>query len=175
MSRRHEHVDLILELVKLFKPKTYVELGVQHGHTFNAVTALKVVENAIAVDLKIRGIKMRPGVDCYEMSTQKFISLWEDPIDMLFIDADHSYYQVKNDFFKILDKVRRYTGLVLLHDTYPLKELAIEGRCGDAWKFAKELHEFYRRIEIVTLPGPTAGMSIVRIVGLKHMEWEDEI
>jgi hypothetical protein len=111
----------------------------------------------------------------YEMSTDEFKTKWDGRIDFLFIDADHSYRQVRDDFFGLIKWVPFFKGLVLLHDTCPLKELAIPERAGDAWKFAKELHRKYSNFEIVTLPGPTCGLSIVRkVTTMKHLEWENE-
>ena len=174
----HEHVKIILDLVRLFRPKTYVEMGVQHAHTFNIVTALGIVERAVAVDYRLIGIKKRKGmkIECHQMSTQEFSSKWRGQIDLLFIDADHTYNAVKNDFFNMIKWVPLFTGIILLHDTYPLKELAVPERAGSAWRFAKEIHRNYPNFEIVTLPGPTCGLSIVRqVLSTKHMEWEDEI
>ncbi|HUV83133.1 MAG TPA: class I SAM-dependent methyltransferase [archaeon] len=175
MPGPHEHVRIVSDLVRLFRPCTYVELGVQNCHTFNFVTGMGVIERAAAVDIRLNGVKKRKGVECYQMTTDEFVRVWKGRIDLLFIDADHSYYQVKKDFFGLIRWVPYFRGIILLHDTYPLKELAIPSRAGDAWKFAKEIHRHYPNLEIVTLPGPTCGLSIVRKVLSKyHMEWENE-
>ena len=177
MPGPHEHVRIITDLVRLFRPCTYVELGVQNCHTFNIVTGMCIIERAVAVDIRLNGVKRRKGmsVECFQMTTKEFQREWEGSIDLLFIDADHSYSQVKNDFFGLIKWVPFFKGIVLLHDTYPLKELAVPNRAGDAWKFAKELHRNYPNFEIVTLPGPTCGLSIVRkVTTLKHLEWENE-
>jgi len=176
MPSAHEHLGFIIHLVRMFRPHTYVELGVQQCYTFNNVMGLGVVKRGVAVDIRLNGVKKRKGVECYQMSTDEFSSKWEGKIDFLFIDADHSYGQVKKDFFNLINWVPHYTGLVLLHDTYPLEELETPSRCGDAWKLAHELHRYYPNFEIVTLPGPTCGLSIVRQVTKScHIERHDEL
>ena len=175
MPGPHEHVSIIIDLVRLFRPKTYVELGVQDCHTFNRVVAQGIVERAVAVDIRLNGVKRRKGVECFQMTTDEFSAEWEGQIDLLFIDADHSYQQVKKDFFNLQQWVPIYTGIILLHDTYPLPELEIQSRCGDAWKLAFEIRKCYPNFEIVTLPGPTCGLSIVRpVTKYNHMRRQDE-
>lgn len=163
MNKKQEYRDFILELVKLFKPKTYVEIGARFGYVFNSVSPN--VERSIAVDLRLSGIKQRQGVECYEMDSKDFAKKWVDPIDLLFIDADHDAKAVLTDFRNLAPYVRPYTGLILLHDTYPInKDLLRKNACGDAWKTAKKINRLksYDNYEIVTLPGPWSGMSIIR-------------
>lgn len=166
---------LILSLVELLKPKTYIELGVKHGYTFNQVSPL--VERAIGVDSAgFKGIKSRTNIELFTLSTSDFIKQWKDPVDFVFMDASHEKYQILNDFEGMFPYVRPYTGLVCIHDTYPIrKELAVEGYCGTAWDAAKTIREllgFHYTTEIVTIPGPWFGMSIIRKVNIgQHLEW----
>ena len=172
MSIKQEHKDLILELVKLFKPKTYVEIGARFGYLFNAVSPL--VERSIAVDLRLKGIKQKQGVECYQMDSKDFAKKWKDPIDFLFIDADHDAKAVLTDFKNFAPFVKENTGLILLHDTYPVsRELLKKEFCSDAWKIARKIHKLkvYSDYEIVTLPGPNTGLSIIR-KAVKH-GWMD--
>lgn len=162
-----EFRDLIVELVLLFKPKTYCEVGVQKGYVYNAVAPL--VKRAIAVDIiPFRGIYKKGNSIHYQMDSSMFANKWltkEDPsIDMLFIDADHSSKKLMEDFRNLSVFVPHQTGLILLHDTYPINKRLLDKRyCSDAWKVAKEIHKFRSTMyEIVTLPGPRAGLSIIR-------------
>lgn len=168
----NEHRSLILDLVELLRPNTYVELGVQYGYVFNLVSASGFCERCIAVDKRMKSIKRRPCVSLFQMSTDEFFEIWKEPIDFLFIDADHSYEQVKKDFLNFQIWVPYHKGLILLHDTHPQKGLDIPTRCGDSWKFAQELHLYYPLFEVVTIPGKTCGLSIIRhVTNDKHMEW----
>lgn len=162
-----EFRDLIIELVLLFKPHTYCEIGVKRGHVFNGV--VPHVERAVAVDIaKFRGIRKASNTLHYQMSSLDFAVEWRKRrntrIDMLFIDADHKYESVITDFENLQVYVPEYTGLILLHDTYPInKKLLANGYSSDAWKAAWEIRkDMHQLFEIVTLPGPRAGLSIIR-------------
>jgi len=172
MNKKQEYKDFIIELVKLFQPNTYVEIGARFGYVFNEVS--KYCERSIAIDLiKLDKIVKRPGVECYQMSSIEFVKQWKDPIDLLFIDADHCASVVMRDFNDFSYFVRPTTGLILLHDTYPVNErLLSPDRCGDAWIVAKSIHKHNNQFEIVTLPGPWAGLSIIRKVTKLH-GWMD--
>lgn len=173
MNKKQEFKTLIVELVKLFAPKTYVEIGSRFGYVFNSVS--EYATRSVAVDIvDMNKIQKRPGVECYQIASQEFAEIWTDPIDFLFIDADHSAQAVLIDFDALSKFVTPVTGLILLHDTYPIEERLLESdRCGDAWKVAKLIHHNYDDFEIVTLPGPWAGLSIIRKVNKVH-GWMDK-
>jgi len=198
---QNEHKNLIVELARLFKPKVYVELGVGSGYVFNAVLPyVKIRAMGIDVNLAKfnyqeydRQLKEYKGpiIDdvpfiVNEMSTDDGAKLWPAylTIDLLFIDANHSAEQVRKDFITWSKFVTPGTGLVLLHDTYPCGPKYLKpGYCNDAWKVADNIHmfdrdnlEFYETFnenyyEIVTLPGPRAGLSIIRKRGNHHLHW----
>ena len=165
MNKKQEYKDFIVELAKLFKPKVYVEIGAKAGYVINAVS--EHAERAIAVDLKLSGIK--DGIEQFQMSSEEFSFLWKDPIDLLFIDADHRAEAVLNDLDYLSKFVVPETGLILLHDTFPVNErLLQDDRCSDAWRVARMIHMTKFDYEIVTLPGPWAGLSIIRPVPFTH-------
>jgi len=168
--RQMEYRWLLLQLAEFFKPKVYVEIGVKKGYTFNAM--LPYVEHGVAVD-----IVREPGVggnhNNYEFFTgtsQDFANKWEGPIDFLFIDGDHKRDSVIGDFENLFKWVTEDRGLIFMHDTYPVQpELAMPGYCNDAWEAGRYLrerangaHPLGLLYEMVTLPGPWAGLSIVR-------------
>jgi predicted O-methyltransferase YrrM len=164
--KQMEFKNLLIELVKLFKPKTYMEIGVKKGYTFNAIAPL--VQRAIAVDINPFTPMYKDNTQFYNLSSFYFYKLWKEKesnsIDFLFIDANHKYDAVLLDFFRFSSFVPLHTGLIFLHDTYPIKEeLLSDGYCSTAWKAAKAIHKIYKnKFEIVTLPGPWAGLSIIR-------------
>ena len=112
------------------------------------------------------------------MPSDEFAKVWKDPIDLLFIDGDHSKKQVLKDVDNIGKYVREGTGIILLHDTYPIdKKLLSESHCDSAWEAAAEIRRGYRRFqyEIMTFPGPWAGLSIMRKCSIdKHLFWYEE-
>lgn len=166
-QRQQEFRDLILELVLLFKPDTYCEIGIRRGYVYNTVAPH--VKRAVAVDIApFRGIYKKTGAMHFNMSCMDFVQEWskqEDTrIDLLFIDANHRCEHVIADFGALQLFVPEHTGLILLHDTYPVNEaLLADGYCSNAWEAAKRIREqLGHAMEIVTLPGPRAGLSIIR-------------
>ena len=120
MNKKQEYKDLIVELANLFRPKVYVEIGAKSGYVFNAVAPF--CDLAVAVDIRLSGIKRSKNILCFEQSSQNFATAWNKEIDLLFIDGDHSEQAVFNDFLLLSRFIKPYTGLILLHDTYPIKE-----------------------------------------------------
>jgi len=158
----NEFMPIMQNIVQLFRPNTYMELGLRHGYTFNHITALEVVERAVGVELatkNLRGVKKRPGVELHNMSTDDFAEIWTDPIDMLFIDADHSFEQSKRDFDNFSPFISP-CGIICMHDTYP----PVSPHKGECWKTARAIHKWpeYKDWEIFTFPGTWAGFSLVR-------------
>jgi hypothetical protein len=172
-----EFVPLIQELIRLYKPETYVEIGIRKAYTFNNILRMNEIKRAVAVDISIhRNINQSdPRVEVYEMSSLEFAKVWKDPIDLLFIDADHNARSVIADFNVLSPFVPKGHGLILLHDTHPNhKDLLKEGYCYNAWEAARTIHRhgLYADWEIVTLPGPYAGLSIIRNAE-KHLAWRE--
>jgi len=172
-----EFVALMTELVRLYKPHTYVEIGVRKGYTFNNMAVLPEIQRAVAVDISIQRTVNGPNdkIEHYEMPSLEFAKVWQDPIDLLFIDADHRARSVLADFNALSPFVPKGHGLILLHDTHPNDECLLkEGFCFDAWWAARTIHThgMYADWEIVTLPGPYAGLSIIRNAE-KHLAWRE--
>jgi predicted O-methyltransferase YrrM len=105
------------------------------------------------------------------------IGTWTYPIDLLFIDACHNKENVLRDFENYSKFVCEGTGLILLHDTHPIsEEIAQPYLAGSAWEAAWEIRmnsKFRSNFEIVTLPGPSAGLSIIR-KSKKQLCWKVE-
>lgn len=184
---QNEHKPLIVELARLFKPKVYVELGIATGYVFNAV--MPYVQNyAFGCDIdlsKFKGLRAfhidEKSSQVFETSTQNAAKFWPRnlTIDLLYIDADHSYEAVTQDFLTWSKFVTPGTGLILLHDTYPCGPKYLKpGYCNDAWKVADLIwgveSEDDFDYEIVTLPGPRAGLSIIRKRGKYHLHWMEQ-
>lgn len=163
-----EYRWLLIELAKTFHPHTYVEIGVKKGYTFNAM--LPYVKRAVGVDIVDAPIDTKfSNWEFFKMPSSEFAFKWKDPINFLFIDGDHNRDAVLDDFERLFKFVQSDEGLIFLHDTYPVKpELCKKGYCYNAWEAAKYLrkhvnnHPLSINYEIITLPGPWAGLSIIR-------------
>lgn len=165
--RKMEYLHLLIEMGRILQPEVYCELGTYKGFTFNRM--LPYVGHAYGIDIKDYRRCMdtsRRNWEFYQGTSAQFAKQYQgEPIDMLFIDAHHSAQAVLNDVEAMQPLMRPNTGMVFLHDTYPIqKNLLQPSYCGDAWRAAKELHKNYPEWEIVTLPLPWAGLSIMRLL-----------
>jgi len=171
--RNTEHVHMMAEIMKLMEPDVYVEVGVRNGYSFNSLSPF--TRDAYGID--IVDVSMKIGKYFHHGDSDSFIS-YTNPsgefIDILFIDGDHRKEAVLHDFDVLSEFVRTGTGLIFLHDTYPVAEhMLADGYCSNAWEAARKIfkNRKYRNFEIVTIPGPYAGMSIIRKVGRNHLNW----
>jgi glycosyltransferase involved in cell wall biosynthesis len=159
-----EHVNLLKEFFKLLKIDTYVELGVKNGFTFNNLSPY--VKRAVGVDvLPMPKVNVSPQVQLFQMTTEEFSKVWNEPIDFLFIDADHKKESVLNDFNMFSKFVKENTGIIAIHDTYPVySELLDPMFCNNAWEAAWEIRNNpdYKEFEFFTIPGPFAGLTLLR-------------
>lgn len=93
------------------------------------------------------------------------------PLALAFIDGDHVYEAVANDFYNTVDNLAK-GGFIFLHDTYPPDITWIsESKCGTVNVLRRELEEdsYY---EIFTFPFTAfnVGLSMVRIK--EDRNWE---
>ena len=163
---------VMVELAKIFQPHTYVEVGVQKSYTFNKMSPL--VKRAVAVDIMPpRNLDAWKHVETYVMSSLEFAQQWKDPIDILFIDADHRKEALLADF-EALSPFVRDTGFIMLHDTHPVNEgLLSDGYCSDAFMAAWQIFKTKPEFQIFTFPGPWAGLSLVR-KATKPLYWMND-
>ena len=171
--RNTEHVSMMAEIMTLMEPDFYVEVGVRKGYSFNILSGL--ADQAWGID--IVDVSKNIKGDFHHGDSDSFISYMNPPgefIDVLFIDGDHRKEAVLHDFDVLSEFVRTGTGLIFMHDTYPVAEhMLADGYCTNAWEAARKIfkNRKYKDFEIVTIPGPYAGMSIVRKVGKNHLNW----
>jgi len=178
-----EFVDILVTLAKLLQPKIYVELGTKRGYTINQMAL--VCQRAIGVD-PVGLAPTRPNIIPIKSTSLEYAATLKgqgEMIDFLFIDADHRKEAVLADFDAFFPYVRSGTGLIFLHDTHPVNEsLLSDGYCSNAWEAAEFLLDnlindtrsvtgTYYKYELVTIPGPWAGLTIIRKLGKYHLAW----
>lgn len=151
------HSTLISKIVELTGCETYLELGVQQGHNIKEVS--KYCKRCIGVD--INDILLFRDFEFYKMSTDDFFMKFIEKIDIVFIDADHHFEQVKKDFINSLNSLNEH-GIIFLHDTDPYEERYLEQNyCGDSYKILKWIKENHLELNMITLPIGVAGITIV--------------
>ena len=142
------HEAFVESIAKQLKPSIYVELGVYHSSNFKQVVP-HVRDKAFAVDIKREFERHKsdaPIASFHVMTTEEFYKMWSVEIkldiDMIFIDADHSKEAVLQDVKNFLPFLKEDSGIMLLHDTWPLdKRQTAPGYSGDCYKVTKVLKE----------------------------------
>lgn len=156
------HSTFIGYLASIYRPNTYVELGLYHGETLRKVCPFskKVHGVDMNINCEIETLAQLENVQIHTCKTDDFFAAFNEGIDMAFIDADHCKESVLKDFENILKRLNP-GGIILLHDTDPEEDRLIHpGYCGDSYKIVEFL-EKRTDINIVTFPLTEAGLSIV--------------
>ena len=153
------HSDLIVQLVKSINCKTYLELGIYDGSTLTRVS--QFVPRVIGVD--ITDLRINKNVGEFHLSTtHDFLQNFNEMVDIIFIDADHSFKSVKEDFKNSLKLLNEF-GVIILHDTDPISEKYLDkGYCGDSYQMIDWVKKEYPEMDIVTLPVSEAGLTIIK-------------
>lgn len=152
------YTPLIATLVELTSCKLYLELGVSQGLNIDKIT--KCNTRCIGVDIKDERIHF-DGFEFILKSTDDFFIDFNEKPDVIFIDADHHFEQVKIDFENSLNCLSEH-GIIFLHDTDPSRhEFLHEMACGDSYKMHNWIKENHPELNIITLPLTIAGLTMV--------------
>lgn len=151
------HRTLVSKIVELTGCETYLELGVFRGANITEVS--KYCKRCIGVDT-VNNLGYI-GFEFHQKTTDEFFKTFNDTVDIIFIDADHHFEQVKKDFENSLKCLNRH-GIIFLHDTDPYEESYLDqSRCGDSYKMHDWIKENHPELDLVTLPIGAAGITIV--------------
>jgi len=131
--------DLLYGLVRSLKPELCVEIGSARGQSacsiglalkenrrgkllaidphcrtdwndYQSVDTFEVISRNLAV------LKLTDWVEIIRRTSFEAAQDWTSPIDMIFIDGDHSYAGVKSDWDLFMPHVKQF-GVVVFHDT----------------------------------------------------------
>lgn len=141
--------------------QSYLELGVQVGMVLTDISYNAKVPRCMGVDIvDVRQFgKEIPFKKC---STDDFFKSNQEFYEVIFIDADHSFEQVKKDFESSLLYLIK-GGTIFIHDTDPASaEYVDPGLCGDSYKIIDYIHLNHPELDSVTMPFNTAGLCMVR-------------
>jgi len=134
----------------------YLELGLMVGGTMREVS--KYSRRSIGVDIADCPLD---GFEFHKKTTDEFFKTFDERPNIIFIDADHHFEQVKVDFKNSLKCLSEH-GIIFLHDTDPWHaELLSQSRCGDAYRMHDWIKQNYPCLGLITLPITLAGLTIV--------------
>jgi hypothetical protein len=161
---RHE---FLAALHFLLKPKTYLEIGVQHGWSLDLADASDV---AYGIDPQPL-VTPRGNQIIYSMTSDEFFNVATPsipgPIDLAFIDGMHLFEYALRDYLNV-EKHLSLGGLVVFDDVLPRnQEEASRVQCpgdwtGDVWKVAYILRASLGEETIRLVNTQPTGLLLVR-------------
>jgi hypothetical protein len=149
--------DPILDLINLTNCKSYLELGVI---TTDSLKEIKTyVDICVGVDIEKK--ENTDNVIFYNTTTDEFFRNNIQKFDIIFIDADHKFEQVKIDFENSL-KILNEFGIIILHDTDPIDQRLIsDDYCSDSYKIIDYIYMEHLELNVITFPIHETGLSFV--------------
>ena len=181
-SQNRSELVKFLALVAERKPRNVIEIGSASGGNLFLLTRI-ASPNSVIVSIDLPGGEFgggyrrwriplylwfaRPGQrihlirgDSHAPETlSKVMRLFKDRrVDLLFIDGDHSYSGVKQDF-EMYSKLVRYGGIIALHD---IKEHPPELHC-EVHRYWQEIKTKYQYVELVEDQKARFGIGLLAI------------
>lgn len=176
---RHEQILGALHLN--LKPRTYLEIGVEHGETLALAHCPSIgIDPAMQIDQQAIGDKS--ACLLYRMPSDRFFethdpaALLGDRIDFAFLDGMHLFEFLLRDFMNVERSCRR-NSLIVLHDCVPTDPYLARrhrqdeslrgitripgGWCGDVWKTVLILRKYRPDLRIYSFDSALTGMVIV--------------
>lgn len=179
-----QYYNLLYSIVVAANPNIILELGTGPGISSIAFIRALQYNNRVSggrarvlhtCDINpdaVRSlIRLSSLVVPHVMSTDELAAEWSReaiPINLLYIDADHSHEQSLADFQHFAPYLVP-NGIILMHDTFPLTEKHEQMQYSSTvWKTARYIKEHYTAdFEIMTLPF-LCGISLLRKGGGKY-------
>lgn len=157
--KQTEHYSNIIKwLVRLTNCQNYLELGVEYGTNIQEIK--NIVDICVGVDINVVDIVDKGKIEFYQMTTDEFFKQNKRNFDIIFIDANHEFEQVKKDFNNSLKILNKY-GIIILHDTDPIIEELLDPKyCHDSYKIIDYISK-KKDINIITFPIQETGMTFV--------------
>ncbi len=178
------YYNMLFSVTLALMPRTILELGTGPGLSSRAFIRVLQYESQRAdapagvlhsCDLDAHSLRRlhRYGkwLVAHVMSTSELAqrwSRWQTPIDLLYIDADHSHEQSLADFVSFAPFVVP-NGIVIMHDTFPRKEADEDPHAsGTVWKTAQYIKaHFCAEYECMTIPR-LSGVTLLRKRGERY-------
>jgi hypothetical protein len=168
-----DHEDLLFRLHRLVRPRSYVEIGVNQGHSLRwALPSTQVV----GIDPALQLDHPPPAPQGATLFATTSDEAFADPrldlavdgrIDLAFVDGLHLVEQVLRDVASI-QRLSHPGTAVLLHDTLPPEPASAQRDrstllwTGDVWKAVVALRQTLPQLEVVTLRVPPSGVTVIR-------------
>jgi len=155
-----EQYEIIKSIVHSTGCQKYLELGISKGINMQHVAS--VCPDCTGVD--ILDISTFRDFKFHVCSTDEFFRNNQQTFDVIFIDADHRFHQVKKDFENSINILNKY-GIIFIHDTDPIsKDYTKKDFCWDSYHIVSHIQTVYIDWNIITIPISVTGLSIINRV-----------
>jgi hypothetical protein len=166
-EKKEHHSNLVRWLVDLTNCQDYLEIGVENGDCVYNVR--DYVKRCVAVDV-VDKMTDKKDIEFFHMKSDEFFEKNIDTFDIIFIDGDHDYEQVRKDFENAI-KILNELGIIIMHDTDPIHfGLIHPAYCNDAYKIVEYIENEHPELNIITLPIHEAGLSIIMKKGERRVD-----
>jgi hypothetical protein len=166
------YLQVIARILDALKPRTYVEIGVEHGTSLRLVEAPTLAlgidpEPKLAGPLAANQRVFAETSDAFFAARDPRGELGGLPIDVAFIDGMHQFEFALRDFYN-LERFCTRDSTILIDDCYPLnRETAERDRrrefwSGDIWRLILLLKMYRPELAIHIVATPPCGLAIVR-------------
>jgi tetratricopeptide (TPR) repeat protein len=166
-----DYLEILRRLHLFLKPKTYVEIGIDTGKSFElaslstfslGIDPQPKLKYEISPNSKILAITSDDFFQNYNLLTE----LQGQRVDFAFIDGLHLFEQTLKDFVN-LEKYSKQNTVICFHDTFPLDEITARRErktgfwSGDVWKVVLILKKYRPDLKIFTVATQPTGLTIV--------------
>jgi predicted O-methyltransferase YrrM len=155
------------------RPRLYVEIGVQQGKSLALAQPPTRVIGVDPAPVDDPLARCAAQARLYRQTSAQFLrlppvdcGLHDAGFDLAFVDGDHRFESVLDDFLG-LEAWSAPGALVVLHDTLPLTALTAAHEqhsgfyTGDAWKMVPCLKALRPLLRVTTLPVAPTGLTLV--------------
>jgi len=168
------YLQVTARILEALKPRTYVEIGVEHGTSLRLVQAPTLAigidpEPKLAGPLAANQKVFVETSDAFFATRDPRAELGGLPIDLAFIDGMHQFEFALRDFYN-LERFCTRDSTILIDDCYPLnRETAERDRrrefwSGDIWRLILLLKKYRPDLAIHIIATPPCGLAVVRRV-----------
>ena len=166
------YLQVMARILEALKPRTYVEIGVEHGTSLRLVQAPTLAigidpEPKLAGPLAANQKVFVETSDAFFATRDPRAELGGLPIDLAFIDGMHQFEFALRDFYN-LERFCTRDSTVLIDDCYPLnRETAERDRrrefwSGDIWRLILLLKKYRPDLAIHIVATAPTGLAVVR-------------
>ncbi|HEX9431396.1 MAG TPA: class I SAM-dependent methyltransferase [Burkholderiales bacterium] len=166
------YLQVMARILEALKPRTYVEIGVEHGTSLRLVQPPTLAigidpEPKLAGPLAANHKVFAETSDAFFASRDPRAELGGLPIDLAFIDGMHQFEFALRDFAN-LERFCSRDSTILLHDCYPLNRVTAERErrrtfwSGDIWRLIVLLKKYRPDLAINIIATPPTGLAVVR-------------